>query len=92
MASASGSLCFGGQVRSVGGHDFAVTRVDTIGALESYPHLVEIATRLPESGYDNALEFARGSISSSTGSTGFVEQGRGLTSGDVASEPIGEYG
>ncbi len=31
-----------------------------IGALESYPNLVEIATRLPESGYDNAIEFAWG--------------------------------
>jgi hypothetical protein len=25
-----------------------------------YPHLVEIATTLPESGYDNAVEFTRG--------------------------------
>jgi hypothetical protein len=31
-----------------------------IGALENYPYLVEIATKLPESGYDNAAEFAWG--------------------------------
>ena len=35
-------------------------RAETIGALEDYPHLVEIATQLPESGYDNAVEFAWG--------------------------------
>ena len=35
-------------------------RVQTIGALENYPYLVEIATKLPESGYDNAVEFAWG--------------------------------
>jgi len=33
---------------------------ETIGALESYPYLVEIARKLPESGYDNAVEFAWG--------------------------------
>ena len=33
---------------------------ETIGALESYPYLAEIATKLPESGYDNAVEFAWG--------------------------------
>ncbi len=38
----------------------AQRRTETIGALESYPHLVEIATKLPESGYDNAAEFAWG--------------------------------
>jgi AcrR family transcriptional regulator len=35
-------------------------RAETIGALESYPYLAEIATKLPESGYDNAVEFAWG--------------------------------
>ena len=35
-------------------------RAETIGALDSYPHLVEIAAKLPESGYDNAVEFAWG--------------------------------
>jgi hypothetical protein len=38
----------------------AQRRAATIGALEDYPHLVEIATKLPESGYDNAVEFAWG--------------------------------
>jgi hypothetical protein len=38
----------------------AQRRVHTIGALDSYPYLVEVATRLPESGYDNAVEFAWG--------------------------------
>ena len=38
----------------------AQRRAETIGALESYPHLVEIATKLPESGYDNAVEFVWG--------------------------------
>jgi AcrR family transcriptional regulator len=35
-------------------------RAETIGALENYPYLVEIAEELPESGYDNAVEFAWG--------------------------------
>jgi AcrR family transcriptional regulator len=35
-------------------------RAETIGALEDYPYLVEITTKLPESGYDNAVEFAWG--------------------------------
>jgi AcrR family transcriptional regulator len=35
-------------------------RAETIGALGEYPHLVEIAQKLPESGYDNAVEFAWG--------------------------------
>jgi AcrR family transcriptional regulator len=35
-------------------------RAETIGALENYPYLVEIATKLPESGYDNAVEFEWG--------------------------------
>jgi AcrR family transcriptional regulator len=38
----------------------AQRRAQTIGALESYPYLVEIATKLPGSGYDNAVEFAWG--------------------------------
>jgi hypothetical protein len=35
-------------------------RAETIDALEDYPHLVEIAAKLPESGYDNAVEFVWG--------------------------------
>ncbi len=35
-------------------------RAATIGALEDYPHLAEIAAKLSESGYDNAVEFAWG--------------------------------
>ena len=35
-------------------------RAQTIGALENYQYLVEIATELPASGYDNAVEFAWG--------------------------------
>ncbi len=31
-----------------------------IGGFDNYPYLAEIATRLPESGYDNAVEFAWG--------------------------------
>jgi AcrR family transcriptional regulator len=38
----------------------AQRRAQTIGALENYPYLVEIARKLPESGYDNAIEFAWG--------------------------------
>jgi AcrR family transcriptional regulator len=38
----------------------AQRRTETIGALESYPYLVEIAMELPESGYDNTIEFAWG--------------------------------
>ena len=38
----------------------AQRRAETIGALESHPHLVEIATKLSQSGYDNAVEFAWG--------------------------------
>jgi AcrR family transcriptional regulator len=38
----------------------AQRRAETIGALENYPYLVEIATKLPESGYDNSVEFAWG--------------------------------
>src|ERR1700749_5034861 len=35
-------------------------RAQTIGDLDQYPYLVEIATKLPDSGYDNATEFAWG--------------------------------
>ncbi len=38
----------------------AQRRAQTISALDDYPYLVEIATKLPESGYDNAVEFAWG--------------------------------
>jgi AcrR family transcriptional regulator len=38
----------------------AQRRAETIGAFENYPYLVEIAAKLPESGYDNAVEFAWG--------------------------------
>ena len=38
----------------------AQRRAGTIGALENYPYLVEIATKLSESGYDNAVEFGWG--------------------------------
>ena len=38
----------------------AQRRAQTIGALDDYPYLVEIATQLPDSGYDNAVEFAWG--------------------------------
>ena len=38
----------------------AQKRAQTIGALENYPYLLEIATKLPDSGYDNAVEFAWG--------------------------------
>jgi AcrR family transcriptional regulator len=38
----------------------AQRRARMIGALERYPYLVEIATKLPASGYDNAVEFAWG--------------------------------
>ena len=33
-------------------------RAQAIGALNDYPYLAEIATKLPQSGYDSALEFA----------------------------------
>ncbi len=38
----------------------AQRRAQVSGALEDYPYLVEIATKLPETGYDNAGEFAWG--------------------------------
>jgi AcrR family transcriptional regulator len=38
----------------------AQRRAETIGALDDYPYLVEVATKLPETGYDSAVEFAWG--------------------------------
>ena len=38
----------------------AQRRARTIGALNDYPYLAEIATKLPETGYDNNLEFSWG--------------------------------
>jgi AcrR family transcriptional regulator len=38
----------------------AKRRADMIGALDDYPHLAEVVTKLPETGYDSALEFAWG--------------------------------
>ena len=38
----------------------AQRRADRIGALDDYPHLAEVVTTLPGSGYDSALEFAWG--------------------------------
>jgi AcrR family transcriptional regulator len=38
----------------------AQRRAQTNGALNDYPYLAEIATKLPQTGYDNATEFAWG--------------------------------
>jgi hypothetical protein len=38
----------------------AQRRADKNGALHDYPYLAEIATKLPETGYDTDLEFAWG--------------------------------
>jgi AcrR family transcriptional regulator len=38
----------------------AKNRADRIGAFDEYPYLAEVVTRLPEIGYDNALEFTWG--------------------------------
>jgi len=38
----------------------AQARAETIGALVDYPYLAEVVTKLPESGYDPAVEFAWG--------------------------------
>jgi hypothetical protein len=38
----------------------AQRRAEAIGAFEDYPYLAEIATKLPESGYDPAREYAWG--------------------------------
>ena len=52
-----------------------------IGALDDYLYLAEVVTKLPETGYDNAIEFAGGSISSSTASTGFAARPDGRSTG-----------
>jgi hypothetical protein len=33
---------------------------EQVSALDDYPYLAEVVTRLPETGYDNTLEFAWG--------------------------------
>jgi AcrR family transcriptional regulator len=38
----------------------AKRRGDAVGGYDDYPYLLEIVTRLPETGYDNAIEFAWG--------------------------------
>ena len=38
----------------------AQRRAATIGAVDDYPYLAEIVTKLPETGYDSAAEFAWG--------------------------------
>ncbi|MEO6858745.1 MAG: TetR/AcrR family transcriptional regulator C-terminal domain-containing protein [Solirubrobacteraceae bacterium] len=38
----------------------AQRRAETVGTPDDYPYLVEVVTRLPETGYDPALEFAWG--------------------------------
>ena len=38
----------------------AQRRAETIGALDDYPYLAEVVTRLPETGYDTDIEFAWG--------------------------------
>jgi AcrR family transcriptional regulator len=38
----------------------AKRRAQTVDALEDYPHLLEIVSKLPDAGYDNAVEFAWG--------------------------------
>jgi AcrR family transcriptional regulator len=38
----------------------AQKRAAMIGALDDYPYLAEVVTKLPETGYDNAIEFAWG--------------------------------
>ena len=38
----------------------AQRRADRVGALNDYPYLAEVATRLPETGYDPPVEFAWG--------------------------------
>jgi AcrR family transcriptional regulator len=38
----------------------AQRRAESVDALEDYPHLAEIVAKLPEAGYDNAVEFRWG--------------------------------
>jgi AcrR family transcriptional regulator len=40
--------------------DAARRRADAIGSLHDYPYLAEVVTRLPQTGYDSAVEFAWG--------------------------------
>ena len=40
--------------------EVAQARAETIGALGDYPYLAEVVTKIPESGYDPAVEFAWG--------------------------------
>jgi AcrR family transcriptional regulator len=49
----------GFETPSDAGHA-ARRRANAIGALDDYPYLAEVVTKLPETGYDNALEFAWG--------------------------------
>ena len=54
----------------------AQRRAQTIGALDDYPYLVEIATQLPDSGTTTPSSSRGGSISSSTASTGCATRSR----------------
>ena len=38
----------------------AQRRADTVGGLDDYPYLAEIVTKLPQTGFDSAVEFAWG--------------------------------
>ena len=49
----------GFETPSDAGHA-ARRRANAIGAVDDYPYLAEVVTKLPETGYDNALEFAWG--------------------------------
>jgi AcrR family transcriptional regulator len=49
-----------GFERSGSAGEAAQRRAERIGALDDYPYLAEVVTRLPETGYDNAVEFAWG--------------------------------
>jgi hypothetical protein len=53
------------SVRCTVSGEAAQSRAEASGAFENYPYLAEIATKLPESGHDNPVEFEWGSISSS---------------------------
>ena len=64
----------------------AQRRAQAIGALDDYPYLAEIATKLPESGYDNAVEFAWGLDLILDGLAGVVARpdGNSTVAGSVA--------
>ncbi len=49
-----------GFVTPDGAGEAVQRRAQTIGVLDDYPYLAEIVKRLPETGYDNAVEFAWG--------------------------------